>query len=120
MAAVKEKAIRGICYETHTIEQLAELCAVEPATIKRWWKCFNETADSLAKWLAQELAKSHRVIDWLGSNYDSKRSKGRQLFSLFGLYRSTYHPDFIHGDFDLLCLKKPFVFLSPFRQRFRY
>lgn len=120
MAAVKEKAIRGICYETHTIEQLAELCAVEPATIKRWWKCFNETADSLAKWLAQELAKSHRVIDWLGSNYNSKRSKGRQLFSLFGLYRSTYHPDFIHGDFDLLCLKKPFVFLPSFRQRFRY
>jgi bacterioferritin-associated ferredoxin len=119
MAGIKEKAIRGICYETHTIEQLAELCAVEPATIKRWWECFNEASDNLANWLAEELASSTRVIDWLGGNCVSKRKKGRKLFSLFGLYRSTYHPDFIHGDFDLLCLKKPLVFSSSLRQRFR-
>ena len=120
MAGVKERAIRGICYETHTIEQLAELCAVEPATIKRWWECFDEATGALIKWLAGELAKSNRIIDWLGGTDVSGRKKGRKLFSLFGLYRSTYHPDFIHGDFDLLCLKKPFAFLPSFRQRSRY
>jgi len=120
MAAVKEQAIRGICYETHTIEQLAELYAVEPTTIKRWWERFNEATDTLINWLAGELAKSNRMTDWLSGNCDSKRKKGRKLFSLFGLYRSTYHPDFIDGDFDLLCLKKPFAFLPSSRQRSRY
>jgi len=119
MAAVKEKAIKGICFETHTIEQVAEFCAVDPATIKQWWECFNETSDDLVNWLAEELAKSNRMIDWLGGNYDSKRRKGRKIFSLFGLYRSTYYPDFLHSDFDLLCLKKPLIFSSSLRQKFR-
>jgi len=85
----QRKGHQGICYETDTIEQLAELCAVEPATIKHWWECFSEAVDTLINWLAGELAKSNRMIDWVGGNCDSKRKKGRKLFSLFGLYRST-------------------------------
>jgi hypothetical protein len=44
MAHVKEAAIRGICYETHTIEQLAELCGAEPATVMRWGNVSGQPA----------------------------------------------------------------------------
>ena len=116
MAHIKETAIRGICYETQTIEQLAEICGVEPSTIKRWWEHFRVAANGLLKWLSTELASSTRPATWLGGNYHSDRAKGQKLFYLFGLYRSTYHPDFLHRDFDLLCLVKPLVFLPSCRQ----
>jgi transcriptional regulator with XRE-family HTH domain len=111
MAHIKEAAIRGICYETHTIEQLAELCGVEPATVMRWWKCFRAASGSLLSWLAGELARRVEPATWLGGGFESPRAMGRKIFSLFGLYRSTYHPKFIHSDFNLLCLVNPLVFL---------
>ena len=119
MASVKETAMRGICFENHTIEQLSELCGVEPSTIKRWWERFKAAADSLLQWLAGKLASSTRPATWLGGKYDSWRAKCRKLFTLFGLYRSTYHPEFLHSDFDLLCLMKPLVFLPTTRQSSR-
>ncbi len=112
MAHVKEAAIRGICYETHTIEQLAELCGVEPATVMRWWKCFRAAGGSLLNWLAGELARRVEPATWLGGDLASPRVMGRKFFSLFGLYRSTYHPEFRHSDFNLLCLVKPRALLD--------
>jgi len=119
LAAVKEAAIKGLCYESSTIEQLAELCGVEPATIKSWWKNFKKATGELTAWVAKELAKTNRPADWLSGEPDSERKRGRRLFSLFGLYRSAYHPEFLHGDFDLLCLLKPAVFLPSCRQNNR-
>ncbi len=118
MAHIKEAAIRGICYETHTIEQLAEICKVEPSTIKSWWKNFRSATDQLLKWLSLKLAYSTQPTSWLGGNYDTARAKGRKLFSLFGLYRSSYHPDSLHSDFELLCLVNPIS--SNFRTLSRY
>lgn len=112
MAHVKEVAIRGICFETQTIERLAEICGVEPSTIMLWWKCFKAAADCLLNWLAKKLASSTQEATWLGGDYASDRAKGQKIFDLFGLYRSTYHPDFLHSDFNLLCLVKPLVFRS--------
>jgi transposase-like protein len=111
MAHIKEAAIRGICYETHTMEQLAELCGVEPATVMRWWKSFRAAGGSLLNWLAGELARRVEPATWLGGGFESPRAMGRKIFSLFGLYRSTYYPKFIHSDFNLLCLVNPLVFL---------
>ncbi len=110
--------MRGICYGTHTIEQLAEICGVEPSTIKTWWKNFRAATDELFKWLSLKLAYSNQPAIWLGGNYDSSRAKGRKIFSPFGLYRSTYHPGFLHSDFDLLCLINPLCF--NFRNLSRY
>ena len=119
MAHIKQMAIRGICLESHTIEQLAELCGVEPSTIKRWWKCFRAAANDILQWLAEKLASSPQPSTWLGGDYTCTRAKGRKIFELFALYRSTYHPDFPHTDFNLLCLAKPLVFVSPSRQASR-
>ena len=109
----------GYRFETHTIEQLSELCGVEPSTIKHWWERFRAAADGLLQWLASKLAASTRPATWLGGEYGSWRAKCRKLFALFGLYRSTYHPEFLHSDFELLCLMKPLVFLPASRQNFR-
>lgn len=35
---VREAAIVGICFNTHTIEELAELLGVDPTTVSRWWR----------------------------------------------------------------------------------
>lgn len=110
MAHIKEAAIRGICYETHTIEQLAELCGVEPATVMCWWKCFRAASGGLLNWLAGKLARRVEPADWLGGGFESPRAMGRKIFSLFDLYRSTYHPRFRHSDFNLLCLVYPLIF----------
>ncbi len=119
LAYVKEAAIKGLCYESGTIERLAELCGVEPATIKRWWENFRKAAGELTGWLAKELAAKNRRADWLSGEPGSERKRGQRLFSLFGLYRSTYHPEFLHGDFELLCLIKPCIFLPSARQNVR-
>jgi len=119
MAAVKEKAIKNICFENQTIEQLAEVCGVEPATIKSWWKNFRKATGELTAWVAKELAKANRPADWLSGASFSERQRGRRLLILFGLYRSTYHPEFLHSDFDLFCLLKPCIFLPSRRQNVR-
>ena len=41
---VVEAAIRGICFDTHTQEELAELLGVEPTTISCWWRMFRQKA----------------------------------------------------------------------------
>ena len=110
MAHIKEAAIRGTCYETQTIEQPAELCGVESATVMRWWKCFRTATGGLLNWLAGELAKSAVPATWLGGGFKTPRAMGRKFFSLFALYRSTFHPQFTHSDFNLLCLVNPLVF----------
>ncbi len=110
LAHIKEAAIRGICYETHTIEQLAEIYGLEPYTIKRWWRNFRAASDGILKWLAKKLAYSNQPANWVGWNYNSTRAKGQKFFSLFGLYRSTYHPESLHSDFELLCLINHSVF----------
>ena len=79
--------------------------------VMRWWKCFRAASGSLLSWLAGELARRVEPATWLGGGFESPRAMGRKIFSLFGLYRSTYHPKFIHSDFNLLCLVNPLVFL---------
>lgn len=118
MAYVKEAAIRGICFEEQTIEQLAEISGVDPSTIKAWWKKFSSASKELLQWLAKKLAYSSQPAVWLGGDYESTRAKGRKFFGLFGLYRSTYHPGFLHSDFELLCLVNPLCF--NFRNLSRY
>lgn len=111
LAAVKERAIRGLCFESETIEQLAELCEVEPATIKKWWENFRNAIEGLTAWLAGKLAATNRSATWLNLNAETPRQKGQRFFTLFGYYRSSYHPQFKGADFDLLCLLKPLTFL---------
>lgn len=46
---VKEAAIAGICFDTHTIEELAELMQVDPTTIAQWWRTFRNKAGARYK-----------------------------------------------------------------------
>ncbi len=111
LAVVKERAIRGLCFESETIEQLAELCDVEPSTIKKWWGNFRNATGELTAWLAKKLAATNRPAIWLNLSAETPRQKGQRLFTLFGYYRSSYHPQFQGADFALLCLLKPSIFL---------
>ena len=115
LAHVKQAAMEGLCYETHTCEQLAEFCGVEPSTIWRWWKCFQAISQSLLKWLARELAKTTSYTDWTRGDYSTGQLRVQKIFSLLGLYRDTFYPDFSHDIFCLLCLKKPLLFCQAYR-----
>ena len=115
MAHTKELALRGICYETHTLEELAELCRVEPFTLHRWWQRFRIGATNMLAWLSQKLASTSPFVTWLKGDYSTDKLKCQKFFSLFGLYRSSYYPNFFHDDFNLLCLVKPLFFRQPSR-----
>jgi len=44
---IREAAIAGICFNTHAIEELAELMDVNPVTVTRWWRIFRDKAGVL-------------------------------------------------------------------------
>lgn len=55
---IREAAIVGICFDKHTIEELAELMDVDTSTVTRWWRIFRNKAGVLMMALAEKLAHS--------------------------------------------------------------
>ncbi len=107
MNEVRQAAIAGISYGSHTIEQLAELTGVEPTTIARWWKIFCQKSGAMMKALSQKLAQSSQLINWLSGPLGTWHEKARKILELMGRCRATFFLDFQYGDFSWVNLFNP-------------
>jgi len=109
LALVLEAAIRGICFDTHTQEELAELLGVEPTTISCWWRMFRQKAGVMMAALAERLARSPQISDWARGSFRTDREMAAKLFSLIDRCRS---PGFAYGDFAWLNHLDPYLWVN--------
>jgi len=91
---VREAAIVGICFNTQTIEELAELMNVDPTTIARWWRIFRAKAGVLMAALTKKLAQSPQLSDWASGSFQTCREEGRKILELIGRCMATFSFNF--------------------------
>jgi transcriptional regulator with XRE-family HTH domain len=91
---VREAAIAGICFNKHTIEELAELMGVDPTTVARWWRIFRNKAGALMMALVRELAESPQLSDWVSGSIRTVHDEGKKILELVGRCRATFYPGF--------------------------
>ena len=106
---VREAAIAGICLQTHTIEELAELMGVDPTTVARWWKIFRNKAGSLMMALTRMLADSSQLSDWASGRIRTDYDQGKKIMELIGRCRATYSPGFAFSGFAWVNLLDPYL-----------
>ncbi len=106
---VREAAIAGICLQTHTIEELAELMGVDPTTVARWWRIFRNKAGVLLMALARELAESPQFSDWASGNIRTAYDEGKKILELIGRCRAAYFPGFMFSNFAWVNVLNPYL-----------
>jgi transcriptional regulator with XRE-family HTH domain len=106
---VREAAIAGICFEQHTIEELAELLDVDASTVARWWRIFRQKAGTLMMALAKKLADSPGLSDWVSGSFETDSQITKKILELIGRCRSTYSPDFLFCGFAWVNLFDPYL-----------
>jgi transposase len=106
---VREAAIAGICLQTHTIEELAELMGVDPTTVARWWRIFRNKAGSLMMALTRMLADSSQLSDWASGRIRTDYDQGKKIMELIGRCRATYSPGFAFSGFAWVNLLDPYL-----------
>lgn len=106
---IREAAIVGICFQTHTIEELAELMSVDPATVARWWRIFRNKAGALMMALVKELAQSPQLSDWASGSIRTVHDEGKKILQLIGRCRATYSPEFAFCGFAWVNILDPYL-----------
>ena len=106
---VREAAIAGICFNTHTIEELAELLGVDPTTVAQWWRIFRNKAGVLMMALSRELAESPQLSDWASGNIRTVYDEGKKILELIGRCRATYSPAFTFCNFAWVNVLNPYL-----------
>lgn len=109
LAVVKEAAITGICFNTHTIEELAELMEVDPGTVARWWKIFRQKSGVLLSALALKLAQSASLSDWARGPLETWPQRTQKTLALIGKCRATFCSDFRYCDFAWVNIYDPYL-----------
>lgn len=109
MDVVIEAAIAGICFQTHTTEELAELMGVDPTTVARWWRIFRIKAGALMMALAKELAQSPQLSDWASGSIRTVHDEGRKILELIGRCRATYSPGSAFCGFAWVNILDPYL-----------
>jgi len=99
----------GICYNLHTMEELAEFFDVDPTTIARWWMLFRAKAGVMLEALSKKLAQSPQLAHWAGGNLDTRRQQGRKILELIGRCRATFYPRFMFCGFAWVNLLDPYL-----------
>ena len=106
---VREAAITGICFNTHTIEELSELMGVDPTTVARWWRVFRNKAGALMMALARELAESPQLADWASGSIRTGYLESKKIQELIGRCRATYSPTFSFSNFAWVNILNPYL-----------
>ena len=109
---IREAAIVGICFNTHTIEELAELMDVDPTTIARWWRIFREKAGVMMMALAEILAQSSQLSDWASGSFDTWTGQARKILELMGRCRATFSPQFAFCGLAWVNILDPYLLFS--------
>ncbi len=109
LAVVKEAAITGICFNTHTIEELSELLEADPTTIARWWKIYRQKSGVLLTALSTKLAQSARLADWTGGPLDTWPQRAKKTLELIGKCRATFSSDFRYCGFAWVNIYDPYL-----------
>lgn len=109
---IREAAIVGICFNQHTIEELAELMDVDTTTVARWWRIFRNKAGVLMMALAKKLAHSPQLSDWVNGNFRSSHEEARKILELIRRCRATYSPDFAFCGFAWVNVLNPYLLLE--------
>lgn len=109
---VKESTIAGICFEQHTIEELAELMGVDTSTVARWWRIFRQKAGTLMMALAKNLADSPGLSDWVSGSCGTGREQAEKIMELIGRCRATYSPDFLFCGFAWVNIFDPYLLIA--------
>lgn len=112
LAVVREAAIHGICFNTHTVEELAELLDVDPSTVARWWRIFRQKAGVLMIALTEKLAQSPRLADWAGGSFQTDHERGRKILELIGKCRATFSPNFRFCGFAWVNVFDPYLLFN--------
>lgn len=106
---IREAAITGICFNQHTLEELAELMDVDTTTVARWWRLFRKKADVLMMALAKKLAHSPGLSDWISGNFRTDHEDARKILELIGRCRATYSPSFAFCGFAWVNVFDPYL-----------
>jgi transposase-like protein len=106
---VREAAIAGICFNTHTIEELAEIMGVDPTTVARWWRIFRNKAGTLMMALVRELADSSQLSDWASGSIRTAYDESKKILELIGRCRATYSPAFAFSNFAWVNILNPYL-----------
>jgi len=109
---IREAAIVGICFNTHTIEELAELLDVDPTTVARWWRIFRNKAGVMMMALAKKLAHSAQLSDWVGGACKTWPEQAGKILELIGRCRATFSPDFAFCDFAWVNILNPYLLFN--------
>lgn len=106
---VREAAIVAICFDTHTIEELAELLDVDPVTIARWWRIFRTKAGVMTMALAEKLANSPQLSDWVSGTFGTWPRRTRKILELIGRCRATFSSGFKFCGFAWVNILNPYL-----------
>lgn len=109
---IKEAAIAGICFEKHTIEEIAELMGVDPTTVARWWRIFRNKAGAMIMALARKLADSPELADWASGNFKTVHGQVRKILELIGRCRATYSPGYAFCGFAWVNVFNPYLLFN--------
>jgi len=106
---VREAAIVGICFNTQTMEELAELMEVDTTTIARWWKIFRTKSSVLMSFLTEKLAQSSKLSGWASGFFQTSHEESKKIFRL--IYRSLelFSKDFSFCGFAWVNLHNPYL-----------
>lgn len=106
---VREAAIVGISFDEYTIEELAELMNVDPTSVARWWRIFRHKAGVLMKALAEKLAYSPQLADWVSGSFKTAHEQAEKILELMGRCQAIYSPDFAFCRFAWVNVFNPYL-----------
>jgi len=109
---IREAAIVGICFKTHTIEELAELMHVDPTIIARWWRIFRNKAGVLMTALTKKLAHLPHLSGWASGSLKTWPERAQKILELIDRCQTAFSPGFKFCRFAWVNIFNPYLLFN--------